>query len=265
MVLVSSMLVEEHISRSFLLKSVWDRLSKDEEVETLLNMSNVMAVERLLYNDHGPVHARIVTGSALEIFDILLESGIQPSTVTQGVVPSDEHAKLIVMLGAYLHDIGNSIHRSNHEFAGALLAREILLRILPEVIEGDRSLIHRIVSEVAHAIYATSNGVQALSIEASIVKVADATDMAEGRARIPYLKGKFDMHALSALSIEKVEIERGGIRPVRIKVYMRDSAGMFQVEKVMLPKVNTSLIGGYVEIIPIITGGEGPNIPPLLP
>jgi metal-dependent HD superfamily phosphatase/phosphodiesterase len=33
-------------------------------------MSNVMAVERLKYNDHGPVHAKISSGAALEIFDL---------------------------------------------------------------------------------------------------------------------------------------------------------------------------------------------------
>jgi len=115
-----------------------------------------------------------------------------------------------------------------------------------------------------HAIYATSMNVEALTLEASIVKVADATDMAEGRARLPYHKGKADIHALSALSIRKVEIVEGSERPVRIIVYMTDLAGVFQIEKVLLPKIMTSLIREYIEIVPIVEG-DGKRLKPILP
>ena len=37
--------------------------------------------------------------------------------------------------------------------------------------------------------------------------IADALDMEAGRARIPFQAGKIDIHAVSALSIEKVEVE----------------------------------------------------------
>ncbi len=41
-------------------------LENDGEAQSHLRMANVMAVKRLTYNDHGPVHARIVADSALE-------------------------------------------------------------------------------------------------------------------------------------------------------------------------------------------------------
>ncbi len=265
-VVISPNLVKYHVSIDPILKKAWELLNKDVEVQELLRMANVNAVGRLLYNDHGPVHAAIVTGSALEIYDILRKSGIKPSSLEDKVVPSEDYSKLIILLAAYLHDIGNSVHRESHELIGAIIANNILSRLLPLIID-DKSkfwLIPRIKSEVMSAIFSTAMNVKALTIEASIVKVADATDMAEGRARLPYSRGKEDIHALSALSIVKVEIEKGNGRPLLIKVYMRDLAGMFQVERVLLPKLQYSLLTKYTEIRPILMEGNGRKLKPIL-
>jgi len=64
-------------------------------------------------------------------------------------------------------------------------------------------------SEVMHAIYATESSTNALTMEVGVVKIADGTDMAEGRARIPYKLGKIEMHAVSAISIKQVLIDKG--------------------------------------------------------
>lgn len=239
----------------------------DEEIQELLKMSNVNAVERLLYNDHGPVHAAIVSGSGLEIFDILVDSGVQPSSLAQGLVSDIDHARLIVMIASYLHDIGNSIHRAQHELLGAAISYNLLDRILPDIIDLDRKALVRIKSEILHAIYSTAMDVDALTIEASVVKVADATDMAEGRARFPYKRGKMDMHALSALSITRVEIERGSMRPVRLVIAMTNYAGFFQIERVLMPKIRGSLIESYIEIVPVMLGegGEERRLNPIFP
>jgi metal-dependent HD superfamily phosphatase/phosphodiesterase len=267
--LVEPRLVERHVERSPLLSRAWKIITSDHEIQSLLRMANINAVERLLYNDHGPVHAAIVSGSALEIFDILYSHGLRPSSIIHRVVRSLDCAKLIVLLGAYLHDIGNSVHRKNHELIGAMLARSILDRILPQIIEGSGEDCnpYMVRSEIQHAIYATAMDVEALTLEASIVKVADATDMAEGRARLPYAKGKEDIHALSALSIKKVIIERNKIdrRPVKLKVLMEDMAGMFQIEKVLLPKIRGSLIKDYIVIEPILLGGNGRRLNQVIP
>ena len=255
MAIVNTVLVNKHVSRSPLLAKAWRVITRDVEIQELLRMANVNAVERLLYNDHGPVHASIVAGSALEIYEILRAHGLRASSLIHKTVENEDHARLIILLAAYLHDIGNAVHRDNHEMIGALIASGILKRILPTIIGPEKErLMYRIISEVMHAIYATSMNVQALTLEASIVKVADATDMAEGRARLPYNKGKEDIHALSALSIKSVEITSSNSesRPLRIIVHMTDLAGMFQIERVLLPKIKTSLIREYIEIIPLI-------------
>jgi len=188
--------------------------------------------------------------------DILLAQGITPTSVADGTAGSVDEAKLIVFLAAYLHDIGNAVHRVDHELLGACLAKPILDRILPRVL-GDRSNTISLEFEVLHAIYATKMDVEALTLEASIVKVADATDMAEGRARLPYKKGKADIHALSALAIKRVELSPGESRPLRITVLMDGTAGFFQIERVLLPKIKTSRLSGMVEIAPRLITSEG--------
>ena len=86
--------------------------------------------------------------------------------------------------------------------------------------------------------------------------MADGTDMAEGRARIPYRTGKVDIHSLSALSITKVEIEKGDKKPVQILVSMDNPAGVFQIEQVLERKMKTSGIQDLVEVIALEKGVE---------
>ncbi len=247
MVQVSADLIKRHVKASSLVAKAFNVVESDREVQELLKMANIMAVTRLLYNDHGPTHSRIVAGSALEIFDILADRGLEPTTLRDGSAKSREEAKLIVFLAAYLHDIGNAVHRHNHELHGYVLAKPILERILPDILR-DHPRIYSVRQEVLHAIYAHQNDVRALTMEAGVVKIADGTDMAQGRARIPYRLGKMDIHAVSALSVRRVEIERGDERPVRITVEMEDMAGLFQVEEVFMPKILTSGLENYVEL-----------------
>ncbi|MEL9929672.1 MAG: HD domain-containing protein [Sulfolobales archaeon] len=240
-------LYESKVKSYELISRASEILERDEEVQELLRMSNIFAVSRLRYNDHGPVHARIVSGAALEIFDLLISSGIQPTSLRDRTTSTVDEARLIVFLGAYLHDIGNSIHRSNHEMLGAIISRGIVDRILGELMIRGRKAIS-IRQEILHAIYSTEYSVKCLSVEAGIVKIADGTDMSMGRARIPYKMGKIDMHSMSALSVKSVDIERGSSRPVRIVVTMNDYAGLFQIEEVLMPKIMTSLLEDHIEV-----------------
>lgn len=86
------------------------------------------------------------------------------------------------------------------------------------------------------------------SLEARIIPVSDALDMEEGRARLPYkLKGP-DIHKFSALAIEKVEITKGSVKPVRVVVRMKNPSGTFQIEEVMMPKVRGSNAHEFLEL-----------------
>jgi len=229
-------------------------LENDVEAQGYLRMANVMAVGRLRYNDHGPVHSRISAGSALEIFKILTEK-VTPTTVKDGECGMDG-AQLIVLCGAYLHDIGNSVHRTAHYIHGCHMASPILDRLLSRVYPDNPELTLKLKCEILHTIFSHDEEVRCLTIEAGSAKVADGTDMAEGRARIPYKTGKVDIHSLSALAIKKVEIEKGDQRPVRILVHMDNPAGVFQIERVLAQKIKTSGIEDLVEVVALERGKE---------
>jgi hypothetical protein len=252
MVVVSSDLVYSHLEEPQVEK-MFRLLESDAEVQGCLRMANVMAVDRLMYNDHGPVHSRIASGSALEIFDILLAEKVMPTTVKNNVC-SVEDAKVVVLCGAYLHDIGNVVHRVDHHIHGCTIANPILDRLLKKVYPKDPALSIRLKAEILHSIFSHDEKVECLSVEAGAAKVADGTDMAEGRARIPYRTGKVDIHSLSALSITKVEIERGDRKPVQILVNMTNPAGVFQIEQVLERKIRTSGIQELVEVIALEKG-----------
>ncbi|MEM1525408.1 MAG: hypothetical protein QW618_04640, partial [Nitrososphaerales archaeon] len=183
MVIVSPNLIYSHLKEPNIEK-VFNLLENDIEIQTYLRMANYMAVDRLGYNDHGPVHSRIASGSALEIFKILSRK-FTPTTVKDGICDM-EGAAIIVFCGTYLHDIGNAIHRVDHHIHGCNIASPILDRILSKVYPNDKSLITKMKAEILHCIFSHDERVRCLSMEAGISKVADGTDMAEGRARIPY-------------------------------------------------------------------------------
>jgi len=251
MVTVSANLINSHLADPSIEK-MFRLMENDAEVQNTLHMSNVMAVKRLKYNDHGPVHAKIVAGSALEIFKILAQE-VTPTSV-QNNVCSFEDAKVIVLCGSYLHDLGNSIHRVNHQLHSCIVANPIMDRLLKKVYPEDPGLAVRLKSEILHTIFSHEDEVECLSIEAGAAKIADGTDMARGRARIPYRTGKVDIHSLSALSITQVEIEKGKNKPVQIFVNMNNPAGVFQIEEVLEKKLLTSGIQDLVDIIALENG-----------
>jgi uncharacterized protein len=251
MVTVSADLINSHLNEPKL-EQMFRLMETDLEIQNTLRMSNVMAVERLRYNDHGPVHAKIVAGSALEIFSLLIDE-VTPTTV-QNHVCSPEDAKIVVLCGSYLHDLGNSIQRIEHNLHSVTLANPIVDRLLKKVYPDDHALAVRLKSEILHTIFAHEEDVNCLSVEAGAAKIADGTDMAKGRTRIPYRTGKVDIHSLSALSITKVEIEKGKHKPVQIFVSMNNPAGVFQIEEVLERKLETSGIENLVEVIALDKG-----------
>lgn len=248
MVLVSPTIIKKEVEGHPILEKALKMLERSQQVQAYLAMANTMAVQRLLYNDHGPVHSRIVAGSALRILDILMNKGFVPSIVRDGI-GDEEDSRLVVMVGAYLHDIGNAVHREFHNLSGVVLALSFLPKMLEKIYE-DLTKVYKITSEILHCILSHDENVNALSLEAGVVKIADGVDMAGGRARIPYKHGKSDIHALSALAIKKVEIVEGesGERPIRIIVGMENEAGIFQIEQVLGKKIMTSRLSRFVEI-----------------
>ena len=253
MVTVTSRLIFEHLEEPRV-RRIFELLESDTEVQTYLRMSNEMVVKRLNYNDHGPIHARIAAGSSLELLELFTRV-VEPTTVANRICDI-EGSQLVTMVGSYLHDIGNSVHRVDHIMHSCYLAAPIIDRLYSTVYPNEPELVLRLKCETLHAIYAHEDTVQALSIEAGAAKVADGTDMAEGRARIPYRGGKIDMHSLSATAIKRVDIEEGREKPVSIRIYMDNPAGVFQIEEVIGKKVETSGVAKFVELVAIENGRE---------
>ncbi len=253
MAVIRPELLDEMIDKHDLLRRAYEVLAEDPEVQELWEMANTMAVKRLKYNDHGPVHARIAAGAALYLYDLLLSSGVEPTLIRDNVVDDVEYTWLIPLYGALLHDIGNSIHRDLHEKLGSILAKPILDRTLEKIINDYRLRI-RLRQEIMHSIHCTAYDVNCLTYEAGTVKVGDGLDMAEGRARVPYRLGGITIHSVSALSIKKVEVIKGDKTPIKILVHMTERAGIFQVDEVLMPKLKSTPLRDLVEIYAIVNG-----------
>ncbi len=223
-------------------KRIFHKFEADQEVAELQFLANNFTTKRLGYNDHGRVHAYVVARNALKIFNVVRESDIPLNLVEEGVGDVEDSAT-VVAVASFLHDIGNAIHRGRHGTLGAILTEPILTRHL----QGEENYLV-LKTAILEAVY-SHNDDAAISTEASIVKVADGTDMTRGRARIPYEMGKFDIHAVSALSIKDVEIERGKERPLRIVVEAEHTAALFQVEMVLGEKIKGSRLKGMVEVV----------------
>ena len=81
--------------------------------------------------------------------------------------------------------------------------------------------------------------------------IADGTDMTKGRGRLAFDKGNVNIHTVSALSIEKVEITRGEEVPIRILIDMNNSAGVFQIQETLGKKILGGPLEQYFEVIAV--------------
>jgi metal-dependent HD superfamily phosphatase/phosphodiesterase len=227
------------------LRAVMEVVNQDDDLYTLWLATNVMAVERLGMTDHGPVHVKIVANIAVRMLRLLADAGVEPSIVTHWGMEQQD-AEVIVALACLLHDIGMSIHRAGHEDFSLFLAERKLRDILPQVYESRQAGVLR--SEILHAIIAHRSGGKPLTLEAGVVRVADALDMAKGRSRIPFDAGSPSIHSISAAAIEAVNIEKGSERPIRIVIHMSNSAGVFQLDQLFREKLHGSGIEQHLEL-----------------
>lgn len=235
------------------LRKIIDLIKKDVQLQTFWKCSNVMAIDRLSYTDHGPTHVKIVANSALKLLRMLVKKGVVPNAVKDYNLDVED-AEVIVVLGAILHDLGMIVTRDNHEMYSVFLAYDFLQKHLESIYSVERSAI--ISSEVLHAVLAHHPDQTVLTLEAGVVRVADALDMEQGRARIPFESGKVDIHSVSALSIEKVEILEGKEKPIVIRVRMANSAGIFQVDELLKARIQNSGLEKHVRVIAEIMAKE---------
>jgi len=233
------------------LKTLMQKVSEDVRIQTFWRCANVMAIDRMGYSDHGPTHVKIVANSALKILRILMKRGVVPNVVKDYGL-TDEDAEVVVVLASILHDLGMAVEREKHDEHSIFLSVGFLESYLGSMYDETQAVI--LTSEALHALSTHHHQMRPLTIEAGVVRVADAVDMEQGRARIPFEAGKINIHSVSALSIERVTIEEGAEKPVMINISMTGSAGIFQVDELLRNKIRNSGLENYIHVVARITG-----------
>jgi uncharacterized protein len=240
------------VRENILLEKALILINEDVEIRTLWRVLNVNAIDRLGMTDHGVVHFQIVSNIAIKLARLLVKSQV-PMAISQNYELSNDYAELVILLASLFHDLGMSISREGHEGYSLFLANDILHRILEFLSVEERTIV---TSEVLHAIIAHRSGGKPYTIEAGVVRVADALDMSEGRSRIPYQAGKIDIHSVSAASIDRVEILAGEVKPIQVNIWMTNIAGIFQVDDLLRQKLVGSGIEKYVKVDAYLQAGE---------
>ena len=228
------------------LRTIIERVNADDQVKGWWHVSNVNAVGRMEINDHSWVHIQIVTNIALKLLRQLTKHGVEPAMVTDYGMERDD-AEVVVALTALTHCVGMSVHRKGHEDFSLFLSEPKLRKLLRGIYEEPELTV--VVSEVLQGIISHRSDGEPLTLEAGILRVADALDMEQGRSRIAFERGRVGIHSLSAAAIEDVAIGDGDDKPIRIEITMNNSAGIYQVDGLLKAKLRGSGLEPYVEVL----------------
>ena len=241
------------------LEALLGAANRDDQLKAWWHVQQATA-DRLGMSDHSWVHVRIVVNIALRLFRLLSRRAVQPAMVTtHGMTPRD--AEVVLAAACLLHDSGMSIHRTDHEAYSLFLAADKLGELLAGIYdEPERSVV---AAEAMHAIIAHRRRGEPLTVEAGIVRVADALDMSEGRSRVPFESGRPNIHSLSAAAIDRVRIEPGRERAVRVEIEMNNSSGIFQVDELLATKLRGSGLEEHIEVVARIEAEHEKRLVPL--
>ncbi len=221
-------------------------VNDDPQVKAWWHVSAVNATRRLSMSDHSWVHIQIVLNIGLRLARLLFRRGVTPSVVADFAM-TERDAEVVIAAACLLHCVGMSIHREDHEQFSLFLTADKLGSLLERVYEEPERTV--IMSEALHAIIGHRRKGAPFTIEAGIVRVADALDMARGRSRVPFESGHQNIHSLSAYAIEEVKIAPGRDKAVRVEIEMSNSAGIFQVDELLATKLRGSGLEEHVEVV----------------
>jgi hypothetical protein len=228
------------------LQAVVECINADDELRQWWRCANVNAAERLGLGDHGEVHVRIVANAALKLLRLLRDAGGVPGIVAQHRLSADE-AEVAVVLAAALHDMWLSIHPDPraafsldlaHRKARELLAKQYAVR--------ERTIL---IAETLHAIAALHVDARCLTLEAGVLKVANALDISEGRSRLP-----IEAAGSHTAAIGEVRIQRGEQRPVRIEIRAGGSNGLAQVGEWLRRTLESASLAALIEVVARVRG-----------
>ena len=227
------------------LEGLLDAANADSRLRAWWYMQQVNADRRDM-SDHSVVHVQIVCNIALRLFRLLARAGVEPAMVsTHGMKPRD--AEVVIAAACLFHDTGMSIHRTDHEQYSLFLASDRLPLLLDGIYDEPELTV--VTSEALHAVIGHRRRGDPITVEAGVVRVADALDMASGRSRIPFETRRPNIHSISAAAIDKVKIEPGEERAVRVEIAMNNSSGLFQVDELLATKLRGSGIEEQIEVV----------------
>jgi metal-dependent HD superfamily phosphatase/phosphodiesterase len=232
------------------LRTLLERVNADEQLKAWWHVANVNAVKRLGINDHSWVHIQIVANIGLRLLRLLAKRGLER-----------DDAEVVVVLGALLHCVGMAVHRDRHEDWSLFLAEPKARELLRGIYEEPELTV--VVSEVLETITSHRESGRPLTLEAGIVRVADALDIEEGRSRIPFERGSVSIHSISAAAIDEVVISEGEERAVLVEIKMNNSAGLYQVDELLKAKLHGSGLEPYVEVVARIDTEAEKSLVPL--
>jgi len=234
-------------------------LFNDAELQEIQDYANNVSIRRLGYNDHGPVHMRQVVYNAIKMLNILHDFGIKTSLEEEEIGSFDDSMCAVIIAGM-MHDMGMSIGRQGHEEMSALLSQPLIERTLQHMFPEDLHKRVIIRSMATEAIIGHMSSHKIHSVEAGIILIADGCDMTKGRARIPLAINTApkvgDIHKYSANAIKWIGIHHGERKPIKIDIEMTSEVGFFQIEEVLLEKINVSPAKRFVELYAGVSGQE---------
>jgi uncharacterized protein len=227
------------------LEKLFAAANADPQVRAWWHVQQVTA-DRMGMSDHSWIHIRVVVNIALRILRLLVRRDVVPNVVSDYAMDARD-AEVVVAAACLLHDAGMSIHREKHEEYSLFLAADKLPSLLADAYrEPERTVI---VAEALGAIIGHRRKGAPITLEAGVVRVADALDMEQGRSRVPFEEGRPNIHSLSAAAIDDVVISAGRERAVRIEIAMNNSSGLFQVDELLATKLRGSGLEEHVEVV----------------
>ncbi|MFW5965567.1 MAG: HD domain-containing protein [Halodesulfurarchaeum sp.] len=231
------------------LDEILPEILDDPEVRALLEAQNVNPTSRLGYNDHGGKHVEIVRNRALRLYELLKESNVPFNGAADHDALTEADEPVIVALAATLHDVGHIIHRDRHTEFSISIAADVLDRLLkPYYPVAERVPMK---GEILHAILCHHSNERPLTTEAGVIRIADALDMERGRSRIPYERGGRGINTISSQAIDSVELLRGEDTPVLVEITMRNAAGVYQIDGLLMEKLDGSGLEDAIRIVGI--------------
>ena len=188
-------------------------IKKDEKLSKLIHQANKM-LEAIGYTEHGPRHVGFVSVTARRI----LEELGYPERMCE-----------LAAIAGWVHDVGNSINRTNHGITGGIMLFPLLQEVGMEIDE-----VLTIVGAVGN--HEEQNGKVVSAVSAALV-IADKSDAHRTRVR-KNIYDPGDIHDRVNYSIRenKVEIDAQE-RVIRFTLKMDESASVMDFLGIYLSRM----------------------------